>query len=45
MRKKARYHQQEVLDVDYRHYHKRRSEAAINIQCVARGKYVRNSQL
>jgi hypothetical protein len=41
------YHQQEqeVVNGDYKHYYKRRHEAAMNIQCIARGKNVRDSLL
>jgi hypothetical protein len=37
LRKKARFHRKEIINGDYKHDYKARHEAAMNIQCIARG--------
>jgi hypothetical protein len=37
LRKKALFHRQEMINGDYKHYYKFLHEAAMNIQCIARG--------
>jgi hypothetical protein len=37
LRKKALFHRKEMIDGEYKYYYKARHEAAMNIQCIARG--------